>query len=632
MDNYLSRLNPDWPAPDYTQGREFYYTAPKKTPAWTYQDKLYYVHHSGTKAELMESGLAGEHPRVLAELPPECPTDSIYANSSGIFLVGSDFAVDASDHVLYAAYYDFSNSQIFYNEISFGAFIGEGVVDFYIRGTTLYFCTQHFVYFYDLLNSPANDATCLCLECNSEFLDYFRGFDRILAWDKWVFLRVCLKADVPGGKKSYWVAQDTSCSTKYQFCFNYPNDFTESGFTLDGLVAHDADANSGWYNDGDRYRNITSIDLLHGLVWETKKQDNGTGTDYYSYPMRIYGSGSGFWYRDETHWDEKTNTWRYENAIKEDITIAQNTSTAVNRTFKLHYFDGSQRFFVNSTWAAAFRPLVSAYSRPNKKMSQFSNFKDPTNPKDDAQFYFFMIANDILYATMADYDENARDYISSPKIWMYSLSGLEERRSDKNLAPLRATIDLGVPQKPADETETAPSSQNDDEPKIDFTWSSGVRHDLDTDNDTEPDVELSDYDDPEEDIFSGLDLDALDEEPAPSAPARKAVARRVTPRSTAPRSTVTRQPSAPGDAKVLTSTDVKYGILTFGKKLADVPVGAHCTLYYNGNTYSCKAHNTTRGRIDGLRRLYIDNPELQEGARITATYDDDEGEITLTLL
>lgn len=684
MENYLSRLNPDWPAPDYTQGREFYYTAPKKTPAWTYQDKLYYVHHSGTKAELMESGLAGEHPRVLAELPPECPTDSIYANSSGIFLVGSEIFADAADHVLYAAYYDFSNSQIFYKEISFGAFIGEGVEDFYIRGTTLYFCTQHFVYFYDLLNSPANDATRLCWECNSEFLDYFRGFDRILAWDKWVFLRVCLKADVPGGKKSYWVAHDTSCSTKYQFCFNYPNDFTESGFTLDGLVAHDADANSGWYNDGDRYRNITSIDLLHGLVWETKKQkqDNGTGTDYYSYPMRIYGGGSGFWYRDETHWDEKTNTWRYENAIKEDITIAQNTSTAVNRTFKLHYFDGSQRFFVNSTWAAAFRPLVSAYSRPNKKMSQFSNFKDPMNPKDDAQFYFFMIANDILYATMADYDENARDYISSPKMWMYSLSGLEERRSDKNLAPLRATIDLGTPQKPADEPETAPgSSQDDDKPKIDFTWSSGVRHDLDTDNDTEPDVELSDYDDPEEDIFSGLDLDALDEEPAPSqgsssqydnlppsvqnvmnnsaltaeqklaaiaaqigipleeetapapsAPARKAVARRVTPRSTAPRSTVTRQPSAPGDAKVLTSTDVKYGILTFGKKLADVPVGTPCTLYYNGNTYSCKAHNTTRGRIDGLRRMYIDNPELQEGARVTATYDDDEGKITLTLL
>ena len=241
-----------------------------------------------------------------------------------------------------------------------------------------------------------------------------------------------------------------------------------------------------------------------------------------------------------------------------------------------------------------------------------------------------MVANGILYATPTTYDEDIDDYVSAPELLMYSVRDLKPNRS-KSLTPLNTSIQLGVPQKPADETETATDScQDDDKPKIDFTWSSGPARYIDSD--TEPDVELSDYDDPEEDIFSGLDLDALDEEPAPSAPARKAVARRVTPRSTAPRSTVTRQPSAPGDAKVLTSTDVKYGILTFGKKLADVPAGAHCTLYYNGRTYSCKAHNTTRGRIDGLRRLYIDNPELQEGARVTATYDDDEGEITLTLL
>lgn len=670
MDNYLSRLNPSWPAPDYTQGREFYYTAPKKTPAWTYQDKLYYVHHSGAKAELMESGLAGEHPRVLAELPPECPTDSIYVNSSGIFLVGSVAPAPDAEYPLYklyAAYYDFGGRQIFCDEI-WGEYFGD-IEDFYISGTKLYFYSNAFptdsdpemwakAFRFDFLNHENNWADELVIESDDNLL----GFDRVLARGNWIFLRTRLKVNNERGERSYWVAKycDPTVSKwsnlGYNFCFNIPELPTPRGsFELYNLAEYEPSS----------YLNVTSIDLQHGLVWITdgQKRAIGAGTDYFSFPVRLSCDD----------YSKSFTLYRLNNVtpIKEDGTIAQNTSPLVNHIFTLYYFDGLQHFFATSAREAIFAPVIPANSR---NMSQFTYFNSPAYEGSVALFSFFMVANGILYATSTTYDEDIDDYVSAPELWMYSVQDLKPNTS-KGLTPLNTSIQLGVPQKPADETETATdSSQDDDEPKIDFTWSSGpARH---IDSDTEPDVELSDYDDPEEDIFSGLDLDALDEEPAPSqgsssqydnlppsvqnimnnsaltaeqklaaiaaqmgipleeetapassAPARKAVARRVTPRST-----VTRQPSAPGDAKVLTSTDVKYGILTFGKKLADVPVGAPCTLYYNGNTYSCKAHNTTRGRIDGLRRLYIDNPELQEGARVTATYDDDEGEITLTLL
>ena len=609
MENYLSQFIPNWGFPEYTQGREFYYTAPKKTPAWTYQDKLYYVHHSGAKAELMESGLVGEHPRVLAELPAECPTDSIYVTENGIFLVSSEFAFDEAGCFLRVAYYGFDGYQYFCGKIAIDA--NESVVnDFNISGVVLYFCTNDKVFSYDF--SPYALDGKRAKRILTENSDNFLGFDRMLTDSSHrVYLRARLKADVPCGEKSYWVVgAASSICNGYDFCFNIPELTTSrSTFTLYDLAEYEPSS----------YLNITFLDLQHGLAWITdgQKRAIGVGTDYFSFPVQL------------SYHYPKFTLHRLDNItpIKEVDYIAQSSSMVVNGNFALHYFDGLQRFFTNAAREAYFEPVIPTNSR---NMLQFTSFNSPAHKGRDAQFSFFMVVNGILYATPTTYDEDIHDYVSAPELLMYSVRDLKPNRS-KSLTPLNTSIQLGVPQKPADETETAPGSwQDDDEPKIDFMWSSGPARYIDSD--TEPDVELSDYDDPEEDIFSGLDLDALDEEPAPSAPARKAVARRVTPRSTAPRSTVTRQPSAPGDAKVLTSTDVKYGILTFGKKLADVPVGTPCTLYYNGNTYSCKAHKTTRGRIDGLRRLYIDNPELQEGARVTATYDDDEGEITLTLL
>lgn len=88
---------------------------------------------------------------------------------------------------------------------------------------------------------------------------------------------------------------------------------------------------------------------------------------------------------------------------------------------------------------------------------------------------------------------------------------------------------------------------------------------------------------------------------------------------------------SPGDltaGKTLTSTDVKYGILTLGSKF-DVGAGVPVTVCYRDSRYAAKTHNTAKGRVDGLRKLFSDHG-LQPGQTLEVRYAAAENTIYLT--
>lgn len=74
----------------------------------------------------------------------------------------------------------------------------------------------------------------------------------------------------------------------------------------------------------------------------------------------------------------------------------------------------------------------------------------------------------------------------------------------------------------------------------------------------------------------------------------------------------------------MTETQVKFGILTLGKKFGKViPRGTEICLLLDGVSWgSVTTHKQVGGRIDGLTSLYKTHPdEFQEGAVLDVTYD-----------
>lgn len=82
--------------------------------------------------------------------------------------------------------------------------------------------------------------------------------------------------------------------------------------------------------------------------------------------------------------------------------------------------------------------------------------------------------------------------------------------------------------------------------------------------------------------------------------------------------------------KTLTATDVKYGILTFGTKF-HIGFSLPVTVMAGGEAYTGKTHATTKGRIDGLKRMFAEQG-LREGDRVRASYVQSEGVIHLALI
>lgn len=77
--------------------------------------------------------------------------------------------------------------------------------------------------------------------------------------------------------------------------------------------------------------------------------------------------------------------------------------------------------------------------------------------------------------------------------------------------------------------------------------------------------------------------------------------------------------------KVLTASDVRYGILTFGSKF-DIGQGVPIVVDYQGRRYSGKASRTIKGRVDGMTALIADLG-LRQGDMLTARYVRAEGVI-----
>lgn len=87
-------------------------------------------------------------------------------------------------------------------------------------------------------------------------------------------------------------------------------------------------------------------------------------------------------------------------------------------------------------------------------------------------------------------------------------------------------------------------------------------------------------------------------------------------------------PGDPAARKDLTSTDVKYGILTLGSKFP-IGTGVPVTVCFHGSRYAAKTHNTSKGRVDGLRKLFTDHG-LQPGQTLEVWYDPAENTIYLS--
>lgn len=83
-------------------------------------------------------------------------------------------------------------------------------------------------------------------------------------------------------------------------------------------------------------------------------------------------------------------------------------------------------------------------------------------------------------------------------------------------------------------------------------------------------------------------------------------------------------------SKTLTATDEKYGILTFGSKF-HVGFGVPVTVMVNGRQYSGKMHNSSKGRVDGVKRI-MSEQGLREGSLVHATYDAKQRLIRLDIL
>ena len=79
--------------------------------------------------------------------------------------------------------------------------------------------------------------------------------------------------------------------------------------------------------------------------------------------------------------------------------------------------------------------------------------------------------------------------------------------------------------------------------------------------------------------------------------------------------------------KVIGNTDMKYNICTLGSKF-HVGFGQEVFVQMNGKKYKGRMHRQTKGRVDGLRKLYVEN-EIKIGDVVRATYKNEEQTIYL---
>ena len=79
--------------------------------------------------------------------------------------------------------------------------------------------------------------------------------------------------------------------------------------------------------------------------------------------------------------------------------------------------------------------------------------------------------------------------------------------------------------------------------------------------------------------------------------------------------------------KVIGKTDIKYNICTFGAKF-HIGFGRVVTIQINGKTYEGKTHNSVKGRIDGMKKLFVEN-DIKLGDHIVAKYYENENYVLL---
>lgn len=86
---------------------------------------------------------------------------------------------------------------------------------------------------------------------------------------------------------------------------------------------------------------------------------------------------------------------------------------------------------------------------------------------------------------------------------------------------------------------------------------------------------------------------------------------------------------------LINETQERYSILTFGKSMP-FPPNQEMTLvveedsYDKTKEYKIKSHSTVKGRIDGLRKIYLNHPSvLAVGEYCEAVYDIESNVLTI---
>ena len=87
---------------------------------------------------------------------------------------------------------------------------------------------------------------------------------------------------------------------------------------------------------------------------------------------------------------------------------------------------------------------------------------------------------------------------------------------------------------------------------------------------------------------------------------------------------------------IVTETQHKFGILTFGKNGKNIPKGREIKIEVNEipfeNTKTIVTHKTVTGRIDGLTEFYKNYPNIKTGTELKYFYDVENDTLKLSLL
>lgn len=302
-------------------------------------------------------------------------------------------------------------------------------------------------------------------------------------------------------------------------------------------------------------------------------------------------------------WEEHGVYWKAHRLWEDRDDLIENIPAwyMENQMVQREYFDGTHHYFTSdSSELYASNQIGKIYDWSIDKYGDaiYGDFKD------------FQISGNHLYAEMKQYPlvfEASKPIIEFEYLINRDLVEAFEKSKSQSEPKLEPESERNAMDafdaflKQAIEKE---QKQTEPEPKPDIVSDWDPFNDLDSDRDLFDDSSFDEnlFDDS---IFDGSPF-GEDIKSAPPAKAKKTVP------------TGERADHDMSVEKIIGSTDIKYNICTFGAKF-HIGFGVPVTIRINGNEYKAKMHNKTKGRVDGIKKLYKENG-IEQGDRLKAFY------------